>query len=203
MVYSEELGKEIPKGWEVKRLEDLAKLEMGISPKGSSYNSIGQGLPLLNGAADFNGKSIKPNKYTTSPTKTCKENDIIFCIRGTIGNITFSDSIYCIGRGVSSLSPYKDEYRELIFLSLNQYLNKLIKNAFGSVILGLSKEDISSLLILLPSGGTVKLFHNIVLNLNYLLKNNNIQSQELSELRDSLLPKLVSGEIRVPPEATQ
>ncbi len=203
MVYSKELDKEIPKGWEVKRLKELAKLEMGISPRGSSYNSIGEGLPLLNGAADFDGKSIKPNKYTSSPTKTCKENDIIFCIRGTIGNLTFSDSIYCIGRGVSAISPCKDEYREFIFLYLNQYLDKLIKNAFGSVILGLSKEDIRSLLITLPSENTIKLFHNIVLRLNNLLKNNNTQSKTLSELRDSLLPKLMSGEIRVLLEASQ
>ena len=85
-----ELGM-IPKGWEVVELNKLAKLTMGLSPKSESYNTDYIGTPLLNGAADFNNGLIKANKFTTQPTRICEKGDLVFCIRATIGNITFAD----------------------------------------------------------------------------------------------------------------
>ncbi|HBA02798.1 MAG TPA: hypothetical protein DCW51_01830, partial [Clostridium sp.] len=59
-----ELGM-IPKGWNVVMLKDISMVTMGVSPSSNSYNEENIGLPLLNGAADFQGKLMKPSKYTS------------------------------------------------------------------------------------------------------------------------------------------
>ena len=49
---------------------------MGQSPKGSSYNEKGVGLPLINGAADYKDGMLNSNKYTSEPTRVCNPKDL-------------------------------------------------------------------------------------------------------------------------------
>ncbi|AEK19764.1 restriction modification system DNA specificity domain protein [Methanococcus maripaludis X1] len=197
MEFNEELGIEIPKGWKVGKLGDLSNLMMGLSPKGESYNENKEGIPLLNGAADFNGKLINPTKYTTQPTRICQKNDLIFCIRGTIGNITFADLKYCLGRGVAALTPKKEIYKYIIYQNLEKSIENMTKQAAGSVIKGLSKNDISDLKITIANDEIFLKYHKTVKEIFEKISKNNSENQNLSNLRDLLLPKLMSGEIRL------
>ena len=192
-----ELGM-IPKGWEVVELNKLAKLTMGLSPKSESYNTDYIGTPLLNGAADFNNGLIKANKFTIQPTRICEKGDLVFCIRATIGNITFADQEFCLGRGVAALKPLSGSYIGLIYFNLDMAMERLKANATGSVILGLSKPDINNLKIILPSEDILNRFSEISNNILNFKHNFEREIGELIDIRDSLLPKLMSGEIRVP-----
>ena len=192
-----ELGM-IPKGWEVVELNKLAKLTMGLSPKSESYNTDYIGTPLLNGAADFNNGLIKANKFTTQPTRICEKGDLVFCIRATIGNITFADQEFCLGRGVAALKPLSGSYIGLIYFNLDMAMERLKANATGSVILGLSKPDINNLKIILPSEDILNRFSEISNNVLNFKHNFEREIGELIDIRDSLLPKLMSGEIRAP-----
>lgn len=78
---------------------------MGQAPVGSSYNDAGEGYALLAGAGDFGDITPEPKKYTTKPTRVSKQNDLILCIRATIGDLNWSDIEYCLGRGVAGLRP--------------------------------------------------------------------------------------------------
>ena len=64
------------------KLSDVAEIIMGQSPKGTSYNDKKNGLPLLNGAADYKGQFFNPKQYTSEPTRIAQKGDIIFGIRG-------------------------------------------------------------------------------------------------------------------------
>ena len=192
-----ELGM-IPKGWEVVKLQDIGNLTMGLSPKSESYNAIGEGIPLLNGAADFYGGLIKATKYTTKETRVCKKNDLVFCIRATIGNITFADKEYCLGRGVASIESKKNLYIGIIYMNLSRSIERLKAQATGSVILGLSKPDINDMKLILPTKEILNKYSDIFKNAfdkKHILE---LENDKLINLRDILLPKLMSGEIRVP-----
>lgn len=158
-----ELGM-IPKGWEVVKLKDIGNLTMGLSPKSESYNAIGEGTPLLNGAADFYGGLIKATKYTTKETRVCKKNDLVFCIRATIGNITFADKEYCLGRGVASIESKKNLYVGIIYMNLSRSIERLKAQATGSVILGLSKPDINDMKLILPTKEILNKYSDIFKN---------------------------------------
>lgn len=53
---------------------------------------------------------IKAKKHTIKPTRVCNKNDLVFCIRATIGNNTFADKQYCLGRGVAAITPHESLY---------------------------------------------------------------------------------------------
>ncbi len=182
--------------WKEGKLGDIVKLKMGISPKGESYNETETGVPLLNGAADFSGKLIIPKKFTSAPIKMCDVGDLIFCIRATIGNITFADKKYCLGRGVAALEIQKG-YREFVYYLLNSSLEEMVSGAYGSVIKGLSKIDIENLKITIPDKETILNFNKICFPIFEKQFSLDKQNQTLSQIRDALLPKLMSGEVRV------
>ena len=190
----------IPKGWKPGSFEDIIELKMGLSPRGETYNNIGKGLPLVNGAADFSEGNVKPRKFTNHPTRVCKKGDLLFCIRGTIGNLVYADREYCLGRGVAAITAKSDYCKEFVYCVLSFGLEKLNGIATGSVIKGLSKPDILKYPILLADRNLLKTFHTLLepifLRREFLKKENYF----LSLIRDSLLPKLMSGKIRVPVE---
>ncbi|MGY3855604.1 restriction endonuclease subunit S [Aeromonas aquatilis] len=94
-------------GWKLEKLGDVCDIIMGQSPDGKSYNSVGQGVPLINGPVEFSngsfGETVR-SKFTTQPTKLCKEGDLILCVRGsTTGRMNIAGFDACIGRGVAAI----------------------------------------------------------------------------------------------------
>ncbi len=191
----------IPSQWQTGKLNQITDLMMGISPEGASYNDAGIGMPLLNGAADFQESVIVPRKWTTNPIKICKRGSLLFCIRATIGNLVFADKEYCLGRGVAALTPKTIALTEFIYYILQQSLKELTSKASGSVILGLSKSDIEELPVLFPDSQTLDSFHEICSVLFSKIANQSQNSRTLASIRDCLLPKLMSGKIRFPVRA--
>ena len=169
---------------------------MGVSPSSKSYNEDKIGIALLNGASDFEGKLIKPTKFTTEPKKICKIGDMVFGVRATIGNTVFTDKEYALGRGVAVVSPHKVVNREFIYFNLNNSMENLINSASGSVFLNLKKADITDLKINY-SEEVISKFNSIAKPLIDKVIENDIESELLREKRNSLLPKLMSGEVRV------
>ncbi len=187
---------EADEGWEEGYFSNFFHLMMGLSPKGNTYNEDGNGVPLLNGAADYNSK-YKARKFTSDPKRINKIGDILFCIRATIGNIEIAKEEFCLGRGVAAISPKEEHFRYFVLLHLKRIINELISNASGSVILGLSKDDINNYPILIPPNELLLKFHKKINSVFLKLENNNKQIRTLEKLRDTLLPKLMSGEVRV------
>lgn len=190
-----ELG-EIPKGWEVKKLKEIGSLKMGLSPKGESYNFEQIGIPLLNGAADYNNGLIEPKKYTTDSQRCNEIGDLVFCIRATIGNLVFADEIYCLGRGVASFKSTIPDNQFIIFQILNNSFEMLKSQASGSVILGLTKDDINDIKLIFNEAEFLN-YSSLVSDFFKLIKSNRYENKELTSLRDTLLPKLIIGELQI------
>lgn len=88
-------------------LAEVCTVTMGQAPPGASYNNIGDGYALLAGAGDFGNFAPAPKKHTTSPTRLTRVDDLILCIRATVGGVNWSDKGYCLGRGVAGLRPHQ------------------------------------------------------------------------------------------------
>ena len=195
MVWNEELKREIPEGWDVQTLENLGNLIMGQSPKSTSYNNKKEGLPLINGAAELQKDKIEITKYTSEPTRICKKEDLIFCIRATIGNINYADKSYCLGRGVGAFRVTEKEYVEYMFLTLRNILNMYNKILTGSIIVGITKEDLLQQNIIKPKNDVITQFYNKVHFMAEKMKSIKKENQELTALRDFLLPLLMNGQV--------
>lgn len=201
--YSEELGKEIPKGWEVKDLKDYVRFERGIEPGSKNYLEQKKGgtIPFLR-IGDLSGKR-RSNIFIekeTSKGKICKEKDILLSLDGTVG-------IVAIGYSGS----YSTGIRKIVIISENiinkefvwcllktKYIQNIIKeHSAGRTTIAHAGKSINFMRVVLPDKETMNHFHNTVKPLFNQIILNIKETQNLTQLRNTLLPKLLSGEIRV------
>jgi len=143
---------ELPEGWVWTNIQSTLDLKMGQSPPGKSYNTIGEGLPLLNGPTEFGLIHPTPAQWTTCITKTCNVGDILLCVRGsTTGRMNWADQKYCIGRGISALSIIEElGNRNYYYLYIEMKTDEIIGKTRGSTFPNLSKDQLNSLPIPLP-----------------------------------------------------
>ncbi|MBD2492414.1 restriction endonuclease subunit S [Aulosira sp. FACHB-615] len=143
---------ELPKKWVWSQVSDIAEIIMGQSPPGDTYNQQGVGVPLINGPVEFGpdpfSKTIK-SKFTTLPTKMCKEGDLILCVRGsTTGRMNIAGFEACIGRGVAAIrSRIYQEYLN-IFIHFNEY--QIYRLGTGSTFPNVSADILNKIVIPLP-----------------------------------------------------
>lgn len=197
MVWNDKLKREVPEGWEVKDLDKIAKCIMGQSPKGESYNQDGVGTPLLNGPADYENGALKGKTYTTEPTRLCQKDDLVLCIRATIGNLVYSEREFCLGRGVAAVRANDKRLSELIYFLLIQEIERFKVQATGSIIVGITKDDLIESNCLIPKRELIDSFHKLIKPKFDKIRINKRENQELASLRDWLLPMLMNGQVKV------
>ena len=111
---------DLPARWAFVKLAEISNIVMGQSPPGHTYNTHGEGVPLINGPVEFSegpfGETTA-NQYTTTPTNFCKRGDFLICVRGsTTGRSNIAAFDACIGRGVAAIQPLFDDYYIRLFL---------------------------------------------------------------------------------------
>lgn len=192
-----ELGP-IPKGWAVKKLTEIAEITMGQSPNGSSFNEEGMGSVFYQGRTDFTKRYPIRRLYTTEPKRMALKGDILMSVRAPVGDLNIANEECCIGRGLCAVRS-RDNHNSFIFYTMMQLKNVFdVFNGEGTVFGSIGKDDLNSIKIAYPANQVLNKFECTVSRLDckylYLDKENRI----LSKIRDTLLPKLMSGEIRVP-----
>ena len=142
----------IPEEWECNVFSSIAKIKMGQSPNGKSYNTEGVGFPLINGPTEFTERYPIKKQWTSSPTKVCNPGDILLCVRGSsTGRMNIANDKYCIGRGIASIS-YKDEKSYSIFIEqlLINITHIIFKLTTGSTFPNIDKNTLSSIKVGVP-----------------------------------------------------
>ena len=190
------LGK-IPEGWEVGTVGKEFNLTMEQSPPGSTYNENGDGLPFYQGRKDFGFRYPTRRVYCNAPTRFAKKGDTLVSVRAPVGDINMVEEKCCIGRGVAAIR-HKTGSRSYTYYAM-QFLREdfALYEAEGTVFGAINKTGFQTLSQLRPSDEIIEAFEGLVYPLDQSIENNENQSRTLSQIRDALLPKLLSGEIRV------
>lgn len=137
--------------WQSEPLGKVCSIAMGQAPVGTSYNNNGEGLALIAGAGDFGNLTPYPKKYTTKPSKISAVDDLILCIRATIGDLNWSDKEYCLGRGVAGLRVIQNKLdKDYLWHFINSNKHQLAAKGSGSTFKQVSKSDIEEWSIPLP-----------------------------------------------------
>ena len=197
MVYNEVLKREIPEGWEVKELSDIANITMGQSPSGESYNDEGIGEVFFQGSTDFGWRFPTIRQYTTAPSRMAKPGDILLSVRAPVGTMNIADETCCIGRGLAALNS-KDGFNGYLFYVM-EYFKRIFdrRNSEGTTFGSITKDDLHSLTLVYPKIDQLKAFDSTVLKCNEMIFNNHKENQHLTQLRDWLLPMLMNGQVTV------
>jgi type I restriction enzyme S subunit len=204
---------EIPKGWEVERLGDHLYIKGRIGWKGlkkSEYLQEFEGYSIVNGS-DFLNEQIDYNtcgwipkdRYDDSPEIQLKQNDILITKDGTIGKLSFVNKVEhptSVASGVFVVRADSTQVSTYFCWSFfkSPYFQNLVKSRIdGSVIPHLYQKDFVEMFIPLPPSNLLEAFENQAKSIFELVFENKEESKELSKLRDTLLPKLISGELEV------
>jgi len=91
-------------GWETESLGRLAHLTMGQSPDSKYYSEEENGLPFLQGCAEFEARFPKHKMYCSQTKKLAHVGSILFSVRAPVGKINIADCDYIIGRGLAAIS---------------------------------------------------------------------------------------------------
>lgn len=192
-----ELGM-IPEGWKVGTLADIAEITMGQSPAGNSLNENREGMIFYQGSSDFGFRFPSIRVFTTEPKRLAVANSVLFSVRAPVGDINVAKEECCIGRGVASIkSKYgHDSYLFYTMKSLHKLFDSF--DGEGTVFGSINKKTLSAIQILLPSDGIVEQFNNIASSFDDRIRSLSDENSRLSLLRDTLLSRLMSGELEVP-----
>ena len=192
-----EIG-EIPKGWRMGTLDQLATITMGQSPPGETYNEAGEGTPFYQGVRDFGARFPTRRVYCTAPTRFAERGGVLLSVRAPIGRTNLASERCAIGRGLCSVEPLRNVGSYLFYLLKTQHEAWEALEAKGTVFGAATRKDVEKLPVLVPNTDVMHSFNRAVrpLNSRYALCDN--ESYGLALTRDALLPKLLSGEIRLP-----
>ncbi len=185
----------LPEGWRMGKLSDEVEIIMGQSPPGASYNESGQGMIFFQGRAEFRERFPIIRLYTTEPKRIAEKFDVLVSVRAPVGDINVAFDKCCIGRGLGAVRGKDKSYTLYKIKSLKDAFNKF--EADGTVFGSIGKDAFANIETTIPDSETVKTFEAIARVIDGKIFINYSQIQTLTKLRDTLLPKLMKGEIRV------
>ena len=191
-----EMG-EIPEGWEVTSLKDCMSLTMGQSPPGSTYNGRGVGLPFFQGRSDFGFRYPERRRFCSAPTRIADPEDTMVSVRAPVGDINMAWERCCIGRGVAALR-HRSGSSSFTYHSVWAMQRELRKYEHTGTVFGaINKGQFEALKVIEPEPRVVSAFDSMSRHLDARTRSNVSESRALAALRETLLPKLISGETRV------
>jgi len=139
----------IPEGWKMTTLGEVAEIVMGQSPSGESYNKKNDGLPFYQGITEFGDKYVNIKTFTSQPIKIIEPNSILFSVRAPVGKVNFIKHKSCIGRGNAGIKMKNGEQDFLYFL-LKKNEKAFLNNATGTVFDSISGVQLRNFDILIP-----------------------------------------------------
>ena len=141
-----------PAGWTRRSLGDLATVHMGQSPPGKSVNDTGDGVPFLQGNAEFGTTSPTATHWCTQPGRIAEEGDLLISVRAPVGELNIADQKYCIGRGLGAIRIAKED-RAFLWAVMHFERRRLNRVSQGSTFDAIGRDDLEQLpLLCAPSG---------------------------------------------------
>ena len=198
-----ELGK-IPEGWKVGRLTDVIKLMPGGTPKTSEPLYWDNGTIPFFSPKDVNGvycfateKHITETGLNKCSSNLYPKDTIFITCRGTVGKVCLAACDMAMNQSnyaIKAIDGYSQYY---IFFLVKSVVERLIKKSNGAVFSAITSKDFDEE-ILIPSQKAVEDFTNVIDGFFRRIFTIGTENSRLSTLRDTLLPRLMSGELEVP-----
>ena len=208
-----ELGK-IPKGWKIGTIGDYAKLKSGFAFKNSWWQN--DGIPVIKiqniSSGNLNLEQcsfVSEDKYNIAENFRVNGVDLLITLTGSLGKFTIVpklDKDALVNQRVGKFFLGEEPVKKLPFLYgiLNELKDLIVSLANGSVQQNISPNDVENVKIIFPNDKILNKYNNLMQDIFYKIIFNQRENKKLSNIRDSLLPKLMTpkgrradGKIRV------
>lgn len=198
------IGK-IPTGWKIGVVEDLGEVICGKTPPTSDESNYGSEVPFIT-IPDMHGKVfiVNTDRYLSSkgvqtqPRKTLPKYSICVSCIASPGIVAITTQTSQTNQQINTVVPIKENISFFCYWTLRELSDEIkAHGSGGSVTLNLNKTQFSTLTVLLPPIELMVRYHEVTEPLFQTILLNEEQNFTLTAIRDTLLPKLLSGEIRV------
>ncbi|KAF0092540.1 MAG: type I restriction enzyme S subunit [Fusobacteria bacterium] len=200
----------IPKGWKVGPVENFFEISIGKTPprkesiwfskdrkdvKWVSITDMGKsGLYIFDTNERLTSEAISKHNIKIIPAET-----VLLSFKLTIGRISITSDDVTTNEAIAHFKNDKNNINEYLYYFLKNFNFDSLGNT-SSIATAVNSKVIKRMKILVPEDKVLNDFHYIVSKIMIKIKNNEIENQKLESIRDTLLPKLMSGEIRIPIE---
>ena len=190
-MFVEGIDKEnLPEGWRMGMLSELANITMGQSPDGETYNLDGEGMIFYQGRTDFGRRFPTARVYTTNPTRYAKEGDVLLSVRAPVGDLNIASHDCCIGRGLASLRS-KDGCGSYLYYQLQELSDVFnISDDEGTIFGSISKDDLYNIEVVIPDVRVMRKFEEQASVIDKDIELRDKENIKLTELQSLLLAKM-------------
>ncbi len=205
--YNETLGKWIPEGWEVKSLSKLVKLIGGGTPKTTIEEYWNGDIPWFSVVDAPNDsdvfvidteKKVSKEGVKNSSTQILREGTTIISARGTVGKCAIVGVAMAMNQSCYGIQGLHENEDVFTYLLVRKNVSDLQNKSHGSVFSTITRDTFSAIdIVVPPSRKIIKEFENSIKSSFYKIKSNLFENQTITQLRDTLLPQLISGKVRV------
>lgn len=200
-------GGQMPEDWKEGKLSDLGTIVAGGTPsKSNEEYYTNEGIAWIT-PKDL---SLRPNKFTSkgeiditqegydnSSAKLMPKGTVLFSSRAPIGYITIAQNDVCTNQGFKSVVPKKNVGTPYIYFYLKTHTEEIENKSSGSTFKEASGSLMNSLDAIIPSDEVLANFNALCNPIFKQQETLEMENQRLTTLRDTLLPKLMSGEMNV------
>ncbi len=172
--------------WTEGTLADIAEVLMGQSPPGKDCSKEPIGPSLLNGPTEFGSHSPETRQYTENPKRMSKDGDLLFCVRGSIGRMNWSDQEYAIGRGLAAIRHKDPDCQQYLRGVIDYRLDELLSVATGSTFPNVSRNQILGIKVNIPPLPEQKEIAHILGSLDDRIELNNRMNATLEGMAQAL-----------------
>ena len=195
---------EIPKEWSITTVGNILDCKLGGTPSRSNESYWGGSIAWINSGKVNDFRIIEPSEYITekglkkSATKLLPAKTTVIAITGaTLGQISLLEIDSCANQSVIGIIPNINYPYEFVYPLISSILIDLLKHQTGGAQQHINKNNVESFKIICPPAEIISEYKTIVSPIYSKISDNCFEIEKLQKLRDTLLPKLMSGEIDV------
>jgi len=181
----------VPERWQLRRLDDVAKIIMGQSPSSETYNTERNGLPFFQGKADFGNHYTKTRYWCSEPTKIAPANSILFSVRAPVGDINITQQKCCIGRGLSAIIG-NSIIQPFLYQNLQYAKSQFQLISQGSTFEAVNGSDLKEFRILTPPLPEQKKIAAILTSVDEVIEKTEAQINKLQDLKKAMMQTLLT-----------
>lgn len=194
----------IPKGWEKINLGDICICELGGTPSRKKNEYWNGNIPWINSGSVNLFRIIKANEMISesglkkSSTKLLPKKTTVIAITGsTLGQVSLLEIDSCTNQSVVGVIPNKNLPYEFIYPYIKANIDELLSHKTGGAQQHINSQNVKNLKVIVPNKKSLEQYTDLISPIYEMISKNCFEIEYISSIRDTLLPKLMTGEIDV------
>ena len=193
----EPFGRIKPSDWQTQKIYSIANIIYGAPFSSKLFNTAGIGKPIIR------IRDLKSQEFVTYTTEKhskghlIKPGDIVVGMDGEFRPYIWGNEEAWLNQRVCIFENKRPKGKAFLLFSIQPLLKMVEQTQIGTTVIHIGKKDFDTFEIVLPDAKTLNLFDEITTPMIEQIVNNSLEDKRLKVLRDTLLPKLMSGEIDV------